>query len=247
MTESTNTYAGFIELIIGPMFSGKSTELMRKVKRYSIAQKKCLTVNYAKDNRYSQDNCIATHDNQMLRAMKCHTLEELLPIYKDYDVVAIDEGQFFSDIVEKSEIFANAGKTVIVAALDATFQRKPFGRVLELIPMAEKITKLSAVCVVCNSDAFFTQRISEDSQVELIGGNDIYRAVCRKCFYESTKKDESKPTTSEATTKTAITDSAKNSPTSEKTIVLPTTSSSESILVEKNINTVNKENLKIMV
>ena len=78
---------------------------------------------------------------------------------------------------------------MIVAALDATFQRKAFGRVLELIPIAEKVTKLSAVCVVCNDDAFFTQRISEDKEVEVIGSNDIYRAVCRKCFHENIKKD----------------------------------------------------------
>jgi len=130
--------------------------------------------------------------------MKCHQLEDIMSIYKDYDVIAIDEGQFFGDI-EKCDMFANNGKTVIVAALDATFQRKPFGKVLELIPLAEKISKLSAVCVVCNSDAFFSQRIVEDSTIELIGGGESYRAVCRKCFYSDKKKEKSttmSPTTS---------------------------------------------------
>ena len=77
---------------------------------------------------------------------------------------------------------------MIVAALDATFQKKAFGRVLDLIPVAEKVTKLSAVCVICSKDAFFTQRISEDKEVEIIR-NDIYRAVCRKCFHTEIEKD----------------------------------------------------------
>lgn len=86
-----------------------------------------------------------------------------------------------------AEKFANEGKIVIVAALDATFQRKPFGRVLELVPIAESIIKLSAVCVICCNDAAFTQRTTESTEVELIGGTDIYRPVCRSCFNETSK------------------------------------------------------------
>ena len=94
-------------------------------------------------------------------------------------------------VVEISEKLANEGKIVIIAALDGTFQRKPFGRVHELIPIAESVTKLCAVCIVCGDDAAFTQRTIDSEQVELIGGNDIYRPVCRKCFHQAGK---SRPT-----------------------------------------------------
>jgi len=186
---SDKLFSGSIEVIYGPMFSGKSTELLRRVKRNTIAQKKCLLINYAKDNRYSNENVVSTHDKQMMKAMKVNIIEEAVPYFKDYDVIAIDEGQFFSDVVEFAEYFANNGKIVIVAALDATFQRKPFD-VIGLLPIAEKITKLTAVCVVCSADAPFTQRLSGGSQVELIGGTELYRPVCRKCFLQSSPPEE---------------------------------------------------------
>lgn len=95
---SDKNFSGSIEVIFGPMFSGKSTELLRRVKRNTIAQKKCLLISYAKDNRYSSENVVSTHDKQMMKALKCMTIEEALPHYKDYDVIAIDEGQFFVDV-----------------------------------------------------------------------------------------------------------------------------------------------------
>ena len=138
-----------------------------------------------------------------MKALKVNVIKEAVPYYKDYDVIAIDEGQFFSDVkhfnstfvlkfiqvVEFAEYFANNGKIVIVAALDATFQRKPF-EVINLLPLAEKITKLTAVCVVCSADAPFTQRLGGGSQVELIGGTELYRPVCRKCFLQSSPEEE---------------------------------------------------------
>jgi thymidine kinase len=94
----------------------------------------------------------------------------------------------FPDIVEFCEELAEKGKTIIVAALDGTFQRKPFGRVLELIPLAEEVTKLNAVCMVCRKDAAFTKRLGSETQVELIGGSDMYISVCRSCFSADQKK-----------------------------------------------------------
>jgi len=99
-------------------------------------------------------------------------------------VIGIDEGQFFPDIVNFCEKMANDGKTVIVAALDGTFQRKAFGEVLQLIPMAESVTKLNAVCMVCYKDAAFTKRLGTETQVQLIGGSDMYISVCRTCFHK---------------------------------------------------------------
>jgi len=185
-----NDTFGKIDLIFGPMFSGKSTALQMKVKRLSIAQKKCLVVNYIKDCRYSLDEVVSTHDGQMLKAFKCENLEEVLNVYKGYDVIAIDEAQFFPEIVEISEKLANDGKIVIIAALDGTFQRKAFGRVHELISIAETVTKLSAVCILCGEDAAFTQRTVESQQIELIGGQEMYRPVCRRCFFQPNKNSK---------------------------------------------------------
>eukprot|EP00828_Plagiopyla_frontata_P003738 TRINITY_DN11212_c0_g1_i2.p1 TRINITY_DN11212_c0_g1~~TRINITY_DN11212_c0_g1_i2.p1 ORF type:complete len:227 (+),score=39.48 TRINITY_DN11212_c0_g1_i2:209-889(+) len=175
---------GKIELIAGPMFAGKSSELLRQVKRYRHAKKKCLLVNYIEDTRYTDDDCITTHDLEQLKAMKVMKLEELKEIYKKYDVIAIDEGQFFSDIDIYSEVFANDGKIVLIAALDSTFQRKGFGKICNLIPLCEQITKLTSICVYCYEAASFTKRIVESNEVELIGGAEMYRPVCRKCFFE---------------------------------------------------------------
>jgi thymidine kinase len=91
--------SGRIEVIYGPMFSGKSSELIRQMKRFSFAKKKCLIVNYAHDNRYSLDATISTHDKIQMQAKKCVTLSEIDNMYDDYDVIAIDEGQFFQDVI----------------------------------------------------------------------------------------------------------------------------------------------------
>jgi Thymidine kinase len=98
------------------------------------------------------------------------------------DVIGIDEGQFYPDLIAFCEDMADEGKHVIVAALDGTYQRKPFGKVLDLIPLAEKVSKLNAVCMVCQSTASFTSRLGSETAVELIGGTDRYISTCRKCF-----------------------------------------------------------------
>ena len=98
------------------------------------------------------------------------------------DVIGIDEGQFFPDIVSFCERMANQGKIVIVAALDGTFLREGFGNVLNLLPVAEQVTKLNAICHHCMRDAAFTKRIGTEKEIELIGGSDKYVAVCRACY-----------------------------------------------------------------
>ncbi|PVD38666.1 hypothetical protein C0Q70_01285 [Pomacea canaliculata] len=143
--------SGHIELIIGPMFSGKTTELIRRLKRYRVAQYGCLIVKYAGDTRYT-DNGVATHDRQTLPAISTKTLA---PIFSDaltYDVIGIDEGQF------------------------------AFGDILNLVPVAENVTKLSAICAICYQSAAFTRRKTKENEVEVIGGGDKYVAVCRTCF-----------------------------------------------------------------
>ncbi|QHR82605.1 thymidine kinase [Brazilian porcupinepox virus 1] len=175
---------GYIHLIIGPMFSGKSSELIRLIRRYKLANYKCKVIKYNNDNRYGNFNTLITHDSISIDAISTSLLSDTIISMNDIDVIGIDEGQFFDDIVTYSEYMANNGKIVIISALDGTYQRKPFGKVLELIPLSEKVTKLSAVCMSCFKDASFSKRICDNKEIQLIGGNDKYKSVCRECFFK---------------------------------------------------------------
>ncbi|MBN3307606.1 KITH protein, partial [Amia calva] len=170
-----------LQVIFGPMFSGKSTELMRRVRRFQIAQYNCLVIKYAKDTRYS-DSGMATHDRSTMEAVPANQLKDVYTLAMESSVIGIDEGQFFPDTVEFCEEMANRGKTIIVAALDGTFQRKPFGNILNLVPLAESVVKLHAVCMECYREAAYTKRLGAEKEVEVIGGADKYHAVCRACY-----------------------------------------------------------------
>ncbi|CAH2291430.1 thymidine kinase, cytosolic [Pelobates cultripes] len=170
-------------VIFGPMFSGKSTELMRRVRRFQIAQYKCMVIKYAKDTRYSKEH-LSTHDKNTMAAVSACILQEVSKEALTCSVIGIDEGQFFPDIVDFCEEMANQGKTVIVAALDGTFQRKAFGDILNLVPLAESVVKLNAVCMECYREAAYTQRLGTEKEVEVIGGADKYHSVCRQCYFQ---------------------------------------------------------------
>lgn len=139
-------------------------------------------IKYSKDTRYDNE-CASTHDLQKCAAVGCTNLSELSDeMLQQVDVIGMDEAQFMTGAVEFAERWANAGKVVIVAALDATFERKPFGRMLELVPLAEQVQKLNAVCMLCHREASFTKRIGSETAVEVIGGSDMYLSTCRACF-----------------------------------------------------------------
>lgn len=184
---------GQIQVIFGPMFSGKSTELMRRVRRFQIAQYKCLVIKYAKDTRYSEKG-MATHDKNTMEAIPANVLSDVHSHALEASVIGIDEGQFFPDTVEFCEEMANLGKTVIVAALDGTFQRKAFGSILNLVPLAESVVKLNAVCMQCFKEAAYTKRLGVEKEVEVIGGSDMYQAVCRRCYGGLVGKENIAPT-----------------------------------------------------
>jgi len=169
------------------MFSGKTTELMRRLKRFQIAKYKCLVVKYAKDVRYDSSH-LATHDQQTLPAVCATSLSQLTALTANYSIIGIDEGQFFPDTVEFAERMANSGKVVVVAALDGTYQREGFGNILQLVPLAESVLKLTAVCMRCYQDASYTMRTSAETAVEVIGGSDKYIAVCRACYHQGSPR-----------------------------------------------------------
>lgn len=180
---ATRQMNGQIQLILGPMFSGKSSELLRRVRRFGFAKKTCLLCKYDKDQRYGSAEQLSTHDKVMHTATPCARLSAVQSTYRNFDVIAIDEGQFFPDLNEFCEMAANDGKIVIVAALDGTFERKPFGRILDLISKAERVDKINAVCPLTGRDAAFTRRFGNETAIEVIGAAEMYTASCRSSFH----------------------------------------------------------------
>lgn len=117
-----------------------------------------------------------------MKAIGAKAMSDIGDLYKEYDVIAVDEGQFFPDIVSWSDQAANEGKLVIISALDGTFLRTGFENIMQLIPRAEKVKKLQAICRNCNQSASFTFRTSSSTELKAIGGEDMYRPLCRECF-----------------------------------------------------------------
>ena len=179
-----------IELIIGPMFSGKTTELLRRLDRHKLASKRVLIIKYSKDNRYST-NEICTHDNirndQSYKVISTIDLTEVDTYLKQenyrVDVIGIDEGQFFVNIAYFCDLWASYNKHIIISALNGDYKREIFTNIIPLFPICEDITKLTSICS-CGDEASFTHRKIEDKNQEIIGGKDIYEPLCRKCFFK---------------------------------------------------------------
>ena len=181
-----NKKYGCIEIICGPMFSGKTEELIRRLKRSIIAKKKILVFKPKIDNRYS-DDCIVTHNNNSIESISIeHGLEKnISELSKDINSIGIDEVQFFNEsIIDICIKLANKNKRVIISGLDKDFKGKPFGIMPNILSEAEYITKLNAICNICGNYAFFTKRISKDKEQILLGELDKYEANCRSCFYK---------------------------------------------------------------
>ncbi|VDL78798.1 unnamed protein product [Nippostrongylus brasiliensis] len=184
---------GKITCILGPMFSGKTTELLRMHDRQMIAQRKCVLVKYAGDMRYDSE-LVATHARLTGQGItvKAHKLAEVEEQIFDpsVQVVSIDEGQFFVDCAETCDRLASMGKVVYVAALSGTFERKPFPQVSLLLAYADEIKHVVAVCVGCGSDASYSFRNTMEKKVEVIGGQDTYKALCRACYIDESCRRE---------------------------------------------------------
>ncbi len=173
---------GWIEVISGCMFSGKTEELIRRLRRAQIAKQKVIIFKPRIDNRYSADR-IVSHNTQFLDSVVIDKAKEINKLAKDAQVIGIDEGQFFSnDLVDVCEELANQGKRVIVAGLDQDYRGKPFEPIPHLLAVAEYITKTLAICMVCGNPADRTQRITKQQELVVVGAQDIYEARCRKCF-----------------------------------------------------------------
>jgi len=179
---------GWIEMIVGPMYSGKSEELIRRIKRAKIARQKVQVFKPSIDNRYSITE-VVSHNGDKEGAHSVENSTEILNLVsEDTDVIAIDEVQFFDEeIVEVCKKLADKGKRVICAGLDLDFRGEPFGPVPRLLAIAEFVDKIQAICVVCGNPATRTQRLINgkpakySDPIVLVGAKEAYEARCRKC------------------------------------------------------------------
>ena len=180
--EPPHLRTGWIEVICGSMFSGKTEELIRRLNRAKIARQKIQIFKPALDQRYHVEN-IVSHNDNYIRSTPVSTSAEILELAEDCEVVGIDEVQFFDEnIVEIVDGLANSGKRVIVAGLDMDYLGKPFGCMPQLMAIAEFVTKVHAICMVCGEVASHSYRLSESNERVLLGETDLYEARCRRCF-----------------------------------------------------------------
>ena len=179
-------HPGRIEVITGPMFSGKSEELIRRLKRAQIAKRRVACFKPDLDVRYHR-NAIASHSAQTLDAVTVANVEELkavlMPMIDEVGVVGIDEAQFLdASLISLANELVRLGRRVILAGLDTTFAGEPFAPIPDLMAIADEVTKLSAVCMVCGQSAIHTQRLGQSQELVVVGAAGMYEARCRTHF-----------------------------------------------------------------
>ena len=196
---STQAKVGWIEVICGSMFSGKTEELIRRINRAVIAQQSVLIFKPHIDLRYNTMK-VVSHNFNEVESVPVKTSQELLERVRQanhiIDVIAIDEGQFFDEgLVDACVSLANDGKRIIICGLDMDFAGKPFGTIPPLMCVAEFVTKLHAICMQCGELAHYSFRKGESQETVLLGEKDLYEARCRRCFIEGNqlKKQSEKP------------------------------------------------------
>ena len=174
--------AGWIEVIVGSMYSGKTEELIRRLRRAQIARQKVEIFKPAIDDRYAQDH-IVSHSELRIPSRSIKSADEILRYAHEAQVIGIDEGQFLGrELIGVCEQLARRGKRVIVAGLDQDYAARPFEPMPELLAIAEYITKTLAICMVCGAPANRTYRKVKRAGRVVVGGSEIYEARCRRCY-----------------------------------------------------------------
>ena len=175
---------GWIEVICGPMFSGKTEELIRRLVRAQIAKQRVAIFKPNTDNRFSGDY-IVSHNQRKIKSIQVKDTNRILDYQDKADVFGIDEAQFFdTSIVQICRSLANSGKRVVIAGLEKDYLAKSFGFMPDLLVDAEYITKVNAICMRCGDPANFSHRISGETKQVVVGETDKYEALCRRCFQE---------------------------------------------------------------
>ncbi|MBN1821218.1 MAG: thymidine kinase [Prolixibacteraceae bacterium] len=182
---NSNKKVGSIEVIAGSMFSGKTEELIRRLRRAKFARQTAEIFKPQIDVRYSVEE-VVSHDENSIRSTPVENSANILLLTGDVDIVGIDEAQFFDKgLVDVVVTLANMGIRVIIAGLDMDFKGKPFGPMPDLMAVADFVTKVHAICVHCGNIAQFSHRTSDKEQVVLLGEKDIYEPLCRSCYLKA--------------------------------------------------------------
>ena len=182
--------SGWIEVITGSMFSGKTEELIRRLKRANFANLKVEIFKPVIDTRYSESK-VVSHDSNAIISTQVESALNISLMVSNVDVVGIDEAQFFDNgLVEVCNRLADSGIRVIVAGLDMDFKGNPFGPIPALISIAEYVTKVHAICMRCGNLAHYSYRKSDTDKIILLGEKDIYEALCRNCYNRAMKKNK---------------------------------------------------------
>ncbi|MGI6222737.1 MAG: thymidine kinase [Prevotella sp.] len=180
---------GRIEVICGSMFSGKTEELIRRLKRAKFAQQRVEIFKPTIDTRYSEEE-VVSHDQNSIQSTPIDSSAAILLLAADIDVVGIDEAQFFdSGLVDVCNQLANSGIRVIVAGLDMDFQGRPFGPIPNLLAVADEVTKVHAICVKCGALAYASHRLVSDTRRVMLGEKMEYEPLCRDCFQKALKQE----------------------------------------------------------
>ena len=192
--ENSNADGGRIEVICGSMFSGKTEELIRRLRRAKFARQSVEIFKPAVDVRYSAVN-VVSHDDNSIPSTPVDSAQNILLLASGVQVVGIDEAQFFDDgLVDVCNQLANSGVRVIVAGLDMDYLGKPFGPMPKLMAIADDVLKVHAVCVRCGALAQFSHRLAKTDKLVLLGETDSYEPLCRKCFLKAVADDGAKKT-----------------------------------------------------
>ena len=173
---------GYLKVILGPMFSGKTTEIMRIYNKYNSCDIKCCVINHISDDRYDKEK-MSNHNGVMLPAFNYKTLSESLHLVSNYDIFLINEGQFFDDLYDIVNLLVNMHKKrVYVCGLDGDYKRRKFGSILDIVPLSDEVVKLKAICKRCKKNpAIFTHRLTNEREQTVIG-SDNYISLCRNCY-----------------------------------------------------------------
>jgi thymidine kinase len=175
---------GYLEIYVGPMFSGKTSKLQELYKQFKFCNMSVEIINHCADKRY-HESMLSSHDKIMIPCIQTERITDIMTHIdiSNAEVILINEGQFFDDLYSCVIIMLKQNKKVYVSGLDGDFERKQFGQILDLIPMCDKITKLTALCSICRNGTagIFSLRLTKEKQQMLIG-SDNYIPVCRKCY-----------------------------------------------------------------
>jgi len=186
--------SGYLELILGPMFSGKTSKLLEIYKQCNFCDIPVSIVNHSCDTRY-HETMVSNHDKVMAPCLQCSELNQLWSsdnqelALKKVNVILINEGQFFPDLYEVVTDMLQNGKTIYISGLDGDFERKKFGQMIDLIPLCDKVSKLTSLCSLCKNGTrgIFSMRLTKETEQTLVG-SDNYIPVCRNCYVKNCKE-----------------------------------------------------------